>query len=213
MTAKRFLTTRTIVPAAVVVLVVAAIALFGHNGTMGAQTQSQSLTAADPRGLITGQPDSPKLVNPATYVFPVKLTDAQWRARLTHDQYETLRQQGTDPPFQNAYWNNEQSGTYYSAATGQPLFSSKDKFDSGTGWPSFTKPIDPKNVVLAVDSSLGMQRIEAEDSLSGSHLGHVFDDGPPPTGLRYCMDSTALIFVPDGGTPPPLITTQLAQAK
>ncbi len=144
---------------------------------------------------------SPKAVGPG-YRFPIVLSDREWRSRLSGEQYEILREQGTEPPFTGAYWNNHRSGTYYSAATGQPLFSSKDKFDSGTGWPSFTKPIDPGAVDLREDDSFFMSRTEVVDSLSGSHLGHVFDDGPPPTGKRYCIDSAALVFVPDGGVPP-----------
>jgi len=153
--------------------------------------------------------DTTQIVSPRTvshdYRFPIELSTEQWHKLLTPDQFYILRQQGTEPPFSGKYWNDHQAGTYYSAATGQPLFSSKDKFDSGTGWPSFTKPIDPNAVLLRVDNSYGMQRTEVVDSMSGSHLGHVFDDGPAPTGKRYCMDSAALIFVPEGGTPPPIL--------
>jgi len=152
----------------------------------------------------TTQIMSPRAVS-HDYRFPIELSTAQWHKRLTPDQFYILREQGTEPPFSGKYWNNHQAGTYYSAATGQPLFSSKDKFDSGTGWPSFTKPIDPNAVLLRVDNSYGMQRTEVVDSMSGSHLGHVFDDGPAPTGKRYCMDSAALTFVPEGGTPPPIL--------
>jgi peptide-methionine (R)-S-oxide reductase len=151
--------------------------------------------------------ESPKMIG-ADYRFPITLTAKQWRARLTPEQFHILREQGTEPSFSGKYWNNHEQGTYYSAATGQPLFSSKDKFNSGTGWPSFTKPISPTEVLLRTDDSLFMQRTEVVDSLSGSHLGHVFDDGPPPTGKRYCIDSAALIFVPDGGTPPPILTAK-----
>jgi len=152
----------------------------------------------------TTQTMSPRTVS-HDYRFPIELSTEQWHKLLTPDQFYILRQQGTEPPFSGKYWNDHQAGTYYSAATGQPLFSSKDKFDSGTGWPSFTKPIDPNAVLLRVDNSYGMQRTEVVDSMSGSHLGHVFDDGPAPTGKRYCMDSAALIFVPEGGTPPPIL--------
>jgi methionine-R-sulfoxide reductase len=100
---------------------------------------------------------------------------------------------------------SKEAGIYYSRATGQPLFSSEDKFDSRTGWPSFTKPINPDAIVYIGDTALFASRIEVVDSLSGSHLGHVFPDGPAPTGQRYCMNATSLIFVPDGEEPPPLI--------
>ncbi len=165
--------------------------------------------SAEAGGEPGGQPglssDGVRIVG-GSYRFPVVLTPAQWKARLTAGQYFILREQGTEPPFTGKYWNNHATGIYYSAATGQPLFSSADKFDSGTGWPSFTRPITPSAVLLREDDSLGMQRTEVVDSLSGSHLGHVFDDGPPPTGKRYCMDSDAMIFVPTGGTPPELLS-------
>jgi len=129
--------------------------------------------------------------------FPVTKSEAEWRRILTPNQFHILRQSGTEPSFQNAYWNNKQKGVYLCAATKQPLFSSDDKFDSKTGWPSFTKPLKPGLVLLVEDLSMGMRRVEVIDALSGSHLGHVFDDGPAPTGKRYCMNSAALIFVPE----------------
>ncbi len=171
----------------------------------GMPTAAETVTA--PAGTMSGSSaaaESPKMIG-TSYRFPITLSKAEWKARLTPEQYYILREQGTEPSFTGKYWNNHQQGIYYSAATGQPLFSSKDKFDSGTGWPSFTKPIDPQAVLLRVDNSYFMQRTEVVDSLSGSHLGHVFDDGPPPTGKRYCIDSAALIFVPTGGTPPAIL--------
>jgi peptide methionine sulfoxide reductase msrA/msrB len=137
--------------------------------------------------------------------FPVVKTDSEWRAALKGQAYDILRREGTEPAFSGALWQEHRQGTYYSAATGQPLFRSEDKFESGTGWPSFTKPIDQASVVLREDSSLGVLRVEVEDSSSGSHLGHVFEDGPEPTGLRYCMNSASLIFVADGAPLPPLV--------
>lgn len=145
-------------------------------------------------------PDPP--VVKANTVYPMQLTDAQWKAKLTPEQYYILRQQGTERPFTGKYDHFYQKGTYYSAASLQPLFSSTTKFNSGTGWPSFYAPINPDAVRLVVDNSEGSTRMEVVDSKSGSHLGHVFDDGPAPTGKRYCLDSPALIFVPEGGAAP-----------
>jgi methionine-R-sulfoxide reductase len=123
-------------------------------------------------------------------------SDAELRSRLTKDQYRVTRECGTETPFQNAYWDNHKAGIYVDLITGEPLFSSLDKFDSGTGWPSFTKPISKERVVEKRDSSFGMERTEVRSSKSNSHLGHIFADGPAPTGERYCVNSAALRFVP-----------------
>jgi methionine-R-sulfoxide reductase len=123
-------------------------------------------------------------------------TDAELREKLTKDQYKVTRQCGTETPFHNAYWDNHRPGIYVDIITGEPLFSSLDKFDSGTGWPSFTKPIKPENVTQIKDRSFGMERIEVRGNSSDSHLGHLFDDGPAPTGERFCVNSAALRFVP-----------------
>ncbi len=144
-----------------------------------------------------------------SYRFPIEMSEEEWKKRLTPEQYYILRQRGTERAFTGALYKNQQKGSYFSAATGQPLFSSSTKYDSGSGWPSFWEPIDPDAVRYRVDFDLGYPRVEVVDSLSGSHLGHVFGDGPSPTGLRYCINSAALIFVPEGGAPP----TQLKHGK
>ncbi|MCU0801858.1 MAG: peptide-methionine (R)-S-oxide reductase MsrB, partial [Rhodobacteraceae bacterium] len=113
----------------------------------------------------------------------VQFSDGEWRARLTPEQYRVTRQQGTEPPFRNAYWDHHEDGVYFSVCSETPLFDSRDKFESGTGWPSFTRPIEPKFVAAQVDESHGMRRIEVHCAVDGAHLGHVFEDGPKPTGL------------------------------
>jgi len=120
------------------------------------------------------------------------------KVRLTAIEFEVTQRGATEPPFANAYYNNHNDGIYVDVATGEPLFSSRDKFDSGTGWPSFTKPIEAGRVQAKPDDSLGMHRTEVFSSAGQSHLGHVFEDGPAPTGLRYCINSSALRFVPKG---------------
>ncbi len=123
--------------------------------------------------------------------------DPEAISRLSPDQYRVTQEAGTEPPFNNAYWDNEEPGIYVDIVSGEPLFASVNKFDSGTGWPSFTKPIEPNNVVERQESSLGMTRTEVRSAHGDSHLGHVFDDGPPEAGgLRYCMNSAALRFIP-----------------
>jgi methionine-R-sulfoxide reductase len=134
----------------------------------------------------------------ADKVNPIRAftSDAQLRRELTNEQYHVTREGGTETAFHNAYWDNRRAGIYVDVITGEPLFSSLDKFDSGTGLPSFTKPITPDSVTEKRDSSYGMERTEVRSKASDSHLGHVFDDGAPPTGERYSVNSAALRFIP-----------------
>jgi peptide-methionine (R)-S-oxide reductase/peptide methionine sulfoxide reductase msrA/msrB len=122
--------------------------------------------------------------------------DDELRAQLTPEQYRVTQRNGTEPAFRNAYWDHHADGIYVDVVSGEPLFSSRDKYDSGCGWPSFTRPIEQIEIVERRDTSHGMRRTEVRSPLADSHLGHVFDDGPAPTGLRYCINSAALRFIP-----------------
>jgi methionine-R-sulfoxide reductase len=123
-------------------------------------------------------------------------TDAELKSKLSPEQYNVTQCSATEPPFQNAFWDHHEPGIYVDVVSGEPLFSSTDKFDSRTGWPSFIRPIEPDNVTEHTDDSYGMERIEVRSAGGDSHLGHLFPDGPRPTGLRYCINSAALRFIP-----------------
>jgi peptide-methionine (R)-S-oxide reductase len=151
------------------------------TGPHGAAVQPQKYFQPKP---VTGKPGE----------FPVRKTDAEWRKALTPAQYYILREQGTERSFSNPLHNNHAAGSYYCAADHNLLFTSGQKFDSGTGWPSFFAPATDNSVKVASDNSAGMSRDEIVCAKCGGHLGHVFNDGPAPTGLRYCMDGDALVF-------------------
>jgi methionine-R-sulfoxide reductase len=125
-----------------------------------------------------------------------KPSDADLKKTLTPVQYQVTQHEGTERPFQNEYWNNHEAGIYVDVVSGEALFSSLDKYDSGTGWPSFTKPLETTNVKTKTDKSLFMERTEVRSAHADSHLGHLFDDGPQPTGMRYCMNSASMRFIP-----------------
>jgi len=125
-----------------------------------------------------------------------KPSDTEVKAKLTPAQYEVTQCSATEPPFRNEFWNHHEPGIYVDVVSGEPLFASTDKFDSGTGWPSFVRPLEKENVTEHADTSHGMRRVEVRSTGGDSHLGHLFDDGPGPTGLRYCINSASLRFIP-----------------
>ncbi|MGB3587062.1 MAG: peptide-methionine (R)-S-oxide reductase MsrB [Tunicatimonas sp.] len=143
------------------------------------------------------------------FQYPIQKSEQEWKEMLSESEFNILREEGTERAFSSPLNDVKEEGIFYSAATGQPLFVASTKFKSGTGWPSFYEPINKDAVVLKEDNRYGMTRIEVVDSSSGSHLGHVFPDGPKPTGLRYCMNGESLLFVAKGQDPPALVKDYL----
>lgn len=177
---------------AIVFFALAAVLLFlnrahGQKQDDSTNPQAIAMNNSTPANTSTPAPSSSPSAKPA---------EGELRNKLTEQQYYVTQQCGTEPPFQNEFWNNHKAGLYVDVVTGEPLFTSLDKFDSGSGWPSFTKPVAGQHVVEKVDKTHGMERTEVRSNKGNSHLGHVFDDGPGPTGLRYCINSAALRFVP-----------------
>ncbi|HEY9724286.1 MAG TPA: peptide-methionine (R)-S-oxide reductase MsrB [Oscillatoriaceae cyanobacterium] len=162
---------------------------------LAAAIAAVSLSAFTPRPPAhTAHRTQSTLKKEAPMQFPVTKTEEEWKRLLTPEQYAIARGEGTEPAFTGAYWNNHEKGTYTCVCCGQPLFSSETKFDSGTGWPSFYQPLSPQAVLERPDHTHGMDRTEVLCARCGAHLGHVFDDGPKPTGLRFCMNSGAMHF-------------------